>query len=70
MNHIEKIENDLVKKEEKLEKKIKNESWGEDLDDENEIKMKPLIPHFSNPFHFFDSFHDKWHDIKKKYFKG
>ena len=41
------MEDDLVKKEAKLEKKVKSdeETWGEELGGGHSIHMKPLMPH-------------------------
>ena len=46
MRHVQSVEDDLLKKEAKLEKKIQGESWGEDSDKGHFINMKPLLPHF------------------------
>ena len=47
---VQRVEDDLIKKEITLESKLKQESWGEEGDD-HEVHMRPLIPHF--PRHEF-----------------
>ena len=43
---MQSVEDDLIKKEIKLENKVHNiESWGEDIDGEHYVNMKPLFPH-------------------------
>jgi hypothetical protein len=48
VKHVEFVEDDLIRKENKLEEKVKHdkESWGEQGDD-HLIDMKPLMPHVS-----------------------
>ena len=54
LKHVEKVENDIIQKENKLEKKA--ESWGEAQGAKHETHMSPLIPHempsFLNGFGF------------------
>merc|ERR1740117_1130569 len=45
VKHVEHVEDDLIKKENKLEDKMKHESWGENEGEGHFIDMKPLIPH-------------------------
>eukprot|EP00356_Strombidium_inclinatum_P017022 CAMPEP_0170481448 /NCGR_PEP_ID=MMETSP0208-20121228/1891_1 /TAXON_ID=197538 /ORGANISM="Strombidium inclinatum, Strain S3" /LENGTH=187 /DNA_ID=CAMNT_0010754151 /DNA_START=417 /DNA_END=981 /DNA_ORIENTATION=+ len=47
--HVEKVEDDLLKKEVKIEKEISHESWGEDSPSEQHtIHIPPLIPHIDD----------------------
>ena len=41
---MERVEDDLIKKEITLESKLKHESWGEEGDD-HKVNMHPLMPH-------------------------
>jgi len=60
LKHVEKVENDLVKKENKLEKNIEEKekkekeskgSWGDDgMGETHEISMKPLKVHTADDF--------------------
>ena len=43
LEHVEKVENEIMQKENNLEKKT--ESWGEAKGENHEIHMSPLIPH-------------------------
>jgi len=47
VNHVERVEDDLLKKEIKLEKQIesKHDSWGEEFGMPHAIHMEPLFPH-------------------------
>ena len=61
---MEKVEDDLIKKEITLESKLKEgESWGEKFGEEHHVHMNPLKPHF--PKHEFD-FKKRFDQMKEK----
>ena len=41
---MQRVEDDLIKKEISLESKLKAESWGEEGEDHH-VPMRPLVPH-------------------------
>ena len=65
LKHVEKVENDIIQKENKLEKKA--DSWGEAQGANHETHMPPLIPHEMPSFmsHFGFPMHDIGDTIKR-----
>ena len=74
VKHVEFVEDDLLKKESKLEEKMKHESWGEKEGEGHHIDMKPLIPHISQDEieddvkHVFHTIKDKMEDLRHNFF--
>ena len=64
VKHVEFVEDDLIKKESKLEDKMKHESWGEKEGENHQIHMEPLIPHIENEIE--DDMKNVFHSIKDK----
>lgn len=65
VKHVEFVEDDLIKKENKLEDKMKHESWGEKEGESHHIHMSPLLPHFSEDA-IEDDMKNVLHTIKDK----
>jgi hypothetical protein len=63
---MERVEDDLIKKEITLEAKLKHESWGEEGDDHS-VKMHPLVPHTPRlEFGFKRHFNEMKRDIERR----
>ena len=75
LRNVEQKQTELSKKEEKLEEKVKKDkkdSWGEKAGEDHMISMKPLTPHFSNPFGSdfkFENLQEKMNNIGERIHK-